>query len=154
MNHEHGRRPGESVSLRKSLSKHRRSPIALFLLRFNKDFSSRRTLMLIDALGLGLFTASGVGIALEMKTPILPAAFIGVITATFGSVLRDVLSNQKPQLFQPTEPLYATCSLAGAFVYISIIQLDFAPTFALVLCIGVTFLLRTFAITRNLRLPF
>src|SRR3954471_23458534 len=49
------------------------SPIALFLLRFDKDFSGQRTLMLVDALGLGLFTASGVGIALTMHTPILPA---------------------------------------------------------------------------------
>src|SRR5215510_10960387 len=55
------------------------SPIALFLWRFHKDFSSHRTLMFIDALGLGLFTASGTGIALEMKTPILPAAFVGVM---------------------------------------------------------------------------
>ncbi|MDQ1591411.1 MAG: hypothetical protein QOG71_2038 [Pyrinomonadaceae bacterium] len=130
------------------------SPIALFLLRFNKDFSSRRSLMLIDALGLGLFTASGVGIALKMRTPILPAAFIGVITATFGGVLRDILSNQKPQLFQPTEPLYATCAFAGACIYISMLRLDFLPTFALVVCIAVTFLLRISAITFNLRLPF
>lgn len=130
------------------------SPIALFLLRFNKDFSSRRTLMLIDALGLGLFTASGVGIALKMRTPILPAAFIGVITATFGGVLRDILSNQKPQLFQPTEPLYATCAFAGACVYISMLLLQFPPTFALMICIAITFLLRVSAIAFNLRLPF
>lgn len=130
------------------------SPIALFLLRFDKDFSSRRTLMLIDALGLGLFTASGVGIALEMKTPILPAAFIGVITATFGGVLRDIFSNQQPRLFQPTEPLYATCAFGGAWVYIALLRLDFLPTFALMVCIAVTFLLRATAITFNLRLPF
>jgi uncharacterized membrane protein YeiH len=130
------------------------SPVALLLLRFNKDFSSRRALMLVDALGLGLFTASGVGIALEMKTPILPAAFIGVITATFGGVLRDILCNRKPQLFQSTEPLYATCAFAGALVYISTVQLHFVPTFALIVCIVVTFLLRTLAITRDLRLPF
>lgn len=130
------------------------SPVALFLLRFNKDFSSHRTLMLIDALGLGLFTASGVGIALEMKTPILPAAFIGVVTATFGGVLRDILSNQKPQLFQPTEPLYATCAFAGAWIYIALLQLGFLPMLALMVCIAVTFLLRTLAVTFNLRLPF
>jgi uncharacterized membrane protein YeiH len=130
------------------------SPIALFLLRFNKDFSSRRTIMLIDALGLGLFTASGVGIALAMKTPILPAAFIGVITATFGGVLRDILCNQKPQLFQPTEPLYATCSFAGAWVYILMLRLDFMPTFALIVCVAITFLLRVSAVKFNLRLPF
>ena len=130
------------------------SPVALLLLRFNKDFSSGRALMLVDALGLGLFTASGVEIALEMKTPILPAAFIGVITGTFGGVLRDILCNQKPQLFQPTEPLYATCAFAGALIYVSTVQLHLMPAFALIVCIAVTFLFRTLAITWNVRLPF
>lgn len=130
------------------------SPVALFLFRFKKDFSSRRALMFIDAIGLGLFTASGTGIALQMKTPMLPAAFVGVITATFGGVLRDVLCNQKPLLFQPTEPLYATCAFAGAWVYILMLGLDFLPTIALVICIAVTFLLRALAIVFNLRLPF
>jgi len=130
------------------------SPVALFLLRLDKDFTSRRTLMLIDALGLGLFTASGVSIAVEKKTPILPAVFIGVITATFGGVLRDLLSNQKPQLFQPTEPLYATCAFAGAWIYIAILRLDFLPAVALIVCIAATFLLRALAIAFNLKLPF
>ena len=130
------------------------SPIALFLLRFKKDFSSGRLLMFIDALGLGLFTASGTGIALEMKTPILPAAFVGVITATFGGVLRDVLCNEKPELFQPTEPLYATCAFAGAWIYILMLRLEVVPTFALLACIAVTFLFRTLAIVFKLKLPF
>ena len=130
------------------------SPVELFLSRFNKDLSSRRTLMFIDALGLGLFTASGVGIALHLKTPILPAAFIGVITATFGGVLRDVLSNQKPQLFQPTEVLYATCSFVGAWVYISMLLLNVLPAFALPVCVAVTFLLRVFAVRYEVKLPF
>jgi uncharacterized membrane protein YeiH len=130
------------------------SPIALFFLRFDKDFSSRRTLMLIDALGLGLFTASGVSIALEIKTPILPAALIGVVTATFGGVLRDILLNQKPELFQPTEPLYATCSFAGACVYILMLRIDFPPTLALTACVAATFLLRASAVKFDLKLPF
>lgn len=130
------------------------SPVALILLRFEKDFSSRRTLMLIDALGLGLFTASGVGIALGMKTPLLPAALIGVITATFGGVVRDILSNQKPQLFQPSEPLYATCSFLGAWIYIILMRLNFPPTFSLVACVIATFLLRVLAVRFNIKLPF
>lgn len=130
------------------------SPIALFLLRFNKDFSSRRALTFIDAIGLGLFTASGTGIALEMNTPILPAAFVGVITATFGGVLRDILCNQKPLLFQPIEPLYATCSFAGAWTYILMLRLHFLPPVALLVCIAITFLLRALAIGFNIRLPF
>lgn len=130
------------------------SPIAIILLRFNRDFSSLRTLMLIDAIGLGLFTASGVSIALRMKTPILPAAMIGVITATFGGVVRDIMCNQKPQLFQPTEPLYATCAFLGAWIYILLIQLNFLPTIALLVCVAGTFLLRVAAVRFNLKLPF
>lgn len=135
------------------------SPVALFFLRLKRDFSNRSEpdghfLLFIDALGLGLFTASGTAIALQMNTPLLPAAFIGVITATFGGVLRDVLCNEKPELFQPTEPLYATCAFAGAWVYILMVRLEFAPTFALLVCIAVTFLFRTLAVVFNLKLPF
>ena len=130
------------------------SPVALVLFRFKKDFSSERSLILIDALGLGLFTASGVGIALQMNTPLLAAAFIGVITGTFGGVLRDVLCNEKPQLFQPTEPLYATCAFAGAWIYILMLRLESPATIALVVCIAVTFALRTLAFFFNWRLPF
>ena len=130
------------------------SPAALVLLRFNKDFSSRRTLMLIDALGLGLFTASGVSIALGTKTSILPAAMIGVITATFGGVLRDMMCNQKPQLFQPTEPIYATCSFLGAWIYILLVKMNFQPAYALVVCVAATFFLRVTAVRFNLKLPF
>ena len=106
-------------------------PLELFLLRFDRDFSSARVLMVIDALGLGLFTASGVGIALSMNTPALPSAFIGVVTATFGGVIRDLLCNQKPQLFLPTEPLYAILA-----------------------CIGVVFILRLLAVKFDVKLMF
>ncbi len=126
----------------------------LILIRFNKDFSSNKTLMIIDALGLGLFCASGVSIALEMKVSILPAVLIGVITGTSGGVLRDVLCNQKPQLFEPTEPIYATCAFVGAWSYILLYSLGSPPALSLAVCIGVTFLLRVAAVRFDLRLPF
>jgi uncharacterized membrane protein YeiH len=55
----------------------------------------------IDAMGLALFTLSGVGFALGSGMPMLTASLIGVITGTFGGVLRDVVSNEIPVLFQP-----------------------------------------------------
>jgi uncharacterized membrane protein YeiH len=127
--------------------------LELVLLCHNKDFSSNRTLMLIDALGLGLFTASGVGIALDMDIPVLPATLIGVITATFGGVIRDILCNRKPQIFQPTKPLYATCAFAGAWSYILLYSLHVWPQFASITCIVVTFLLRVFAVRFRWKLP-
>ena len=108
--------------------------------------------MVLDALGLGLFTASGVDIALSMNTPALPASFIGVVTATFGGVVRDLLCNQKPQLFLPTEPLYATCAFIGAWAYIALVKLNVAPTAAIIACIGTVFVLRLLAIRFDIKL--
>ena len=129
-------------------------PLELFLLRFDRDFSSARVLIVIDALGLGLFTASGVGIALSMNTPALPSAFIGVVTATFGGVIRDLLCNQKPQLFLPTEPLYATCAFVGAWAYIALVKVNVAPAAAILVCIGVVFILRLLAVKFDVKLMF
>ncbi len=125
--------------------------LELILLRFNKDFSGNTSVMLIDALGLGLFCASGVGIALEMNVPVVPATLIGVITATFGGVLRDLLCNRAPKLFAPGEPIYATCAFLGAWSYILLHRL--APAFALTVCISVTFVLRFLAVRFNIKLP-
>jgi len=127
-------------------------PIEIAIVRANRDLSAAGVLTYVDALGLGLFTASGVGIALSMNTPALPAAFIGVVTATFGGVVRDILCNQKPQLFLPTEPLYATCAFIGAWIYIALVKLSVAPTIAILSCIAAVFLLRILAIRFDVKL--
>ncbi len=129
-------------------------PVELILLRLNKDLSSGRVLMVIDALGLGLFTASGVGIALAMNTPALPAAMIGVVTGTFGGVVRDILCNQKPQLFLPSEPLYATCAFLGAWVYIALVRMSVEPAAAILACIASVFILRVLAVRFDVKLLF
>lgn len=122
--------------------------------RFNKNLFSKNALLVIDAVGLGLFSASGVGIALAMQTHPFPAALIGVMTATFGGVFRDVLSNKMPQLFQHNTPLYATCAFVGAWIYILFIFLGFPHPIGLTACIFVTFWLRIVAVRFNLNLPF
>jgi uncharacterized membrane protein YeiH len=71
-----------------------------------------------DALGLGLFAASGTVIALDAGMPIFIASLMGVITATFGGVIRDVIVNEVPQIFRRSE-LYATCAFAGAWACIA-----------------------------------
>lgn len=54
--------------------------------------------LITDALGLGLFSAAGVSIAVEQGLPLFPASLFGVITATFGGVLRDVICAQVPEI--------------------------------------------------------
>ena len=70
-----------------------------------------------DALGLGLFSVSGVHFALLQETPYFVASLFGVMTGIFGGVLRDVVCNEIPAVFSPATSLYATCSFAGSWVY-------------------------------------
>ncbi len=130
------------------------SGLALILFRYNRELFRRRVLLVIDALGLGLFSAVGVGIALQLKTPIFPAVLIGVITATAGGVLRDILLNKIPEVFLKRTQLYVTCSFIGCWFYIGLIMLGFSHLPGLIACIVITFASRIIAVKLDLSLPF
>lgn len=70
-----------------------------------------------DSLGMGLFTASGTGIALQSQDSWFIAILLGTITGTFGGVMADVVCNEVPTLFKPA-PLCATCAFSGAALYV------------------------------------
>lgn len=72
-----------------------------------------RLFLILDALGLALFTVSGTQIALLAGTPWVVAGFMGLITGVAGGVLRDILCNDIPLIFMPGE-LYAIAAAAGA----------------------------------------
>ena len=58
-----------------------------------------------DAIGLGLFSAGGTEIALAQGMPAIVAVLMGVITAAFGGVLRDVFCNEIPRVSPTTSPM-------------------------------------------------
>jgi len=64
------------------------------LLRF-----SARSILVPDALGLGVFTVMGVEAGLADGTSWFIASLMGVITGVFGGVLRDITCNEVPALF-------------------------------------------------------
>ena len=128
--------------------------IVLILFRYNRELFRQRVMLIIDALGLGLFSAVGVGIALQLQTPVFPAVLIGVITATAGGVLRDILCNKIPEVFLKTTQLYVTCSFIGCWFYIGFYWFGFSDLIGLITCVFITFLLRILAVKLNLSLPF
>ena len=130
------------------------SLLALVLFKFTQELFRRRVLLVIDALGLGLFSAVGVGIALQLNTPVFPAVLIGVITAAAGGVLRDILLDKVPEVFLKTTQLYVTCSFIGCWFYIGMIRFGFTELAGLLVCIAVTFLARVLAVKLDLSLPF
>ena len=110
-------------------------------------------LYLPDALGLGLYSVVGAGIALESGTSPLIASLFGVITGTFGGVIGDVVVNEVPNLFRPAIPLYATCSFAGCWVFLGLTLAGVEDTLAQGSAVATIFVMRLAALRLNWTLP-
>ena len=89
---------------------------------------SQRMIMVADAIGLGIFRATGTHLAMLLGWPPMPCVMIGVITATFGGLLRDVVCNTKPMLMSDPTP-YATCAFVGNWILLGLIEVGWMSTF-------------------------
>jgi uncharacterized membrane protein YeiH len=76
---------------------------------------------------------------------------MGVITGVMGGILRDILCNEEPLVFQGT--LYATAAWAGALTLIGLLALDLDGRLAALAAGVVIFLLRVAAIRWEIGLP-
>ena len=126
--------------------------LAMLFLRVRHFALTEKAIQWPDALGLGLFAATGVHQALVLELPGVVAVLMGLITGVFGGVLRDVVCNEIPTAFHDHRP-YAVCAFAGGWVYVGLWQLDAPGWLALVACVAVTAGLRGLAIWRNWQLP-
>ncbi|MGG7566133.1 trimeric intracellular cation channel family protein [Rhodovulum sp. DZ06] len=86
-----------------------------------------RPVMVLDAMGLGLFAVAGCRKALGMGLEPLPAALLGVLSAIGGGVARDLLAGETPRVL--CEDVYALAALLGAGVVVigDGLGLPFAP---------------------------
>ena len=71
--------------------------------------------LVLDAIGLVVFTMAGCDVALQMKEPLPIVIVAGMITGCAGGVLRDILCNDVPLLFR--SELYATVSVVTGLFY-------------------------------------
>lgn len=86
---------------------------------------------LFDAMGLGLFTMAGIQKGLEFDFSIFICIALGTISATFGGLLRDIITGEKPMLLTRKE-IYALAGATGG---------------------GLFFLLRWFEVPREINVP-
>ncbi len=110
-----------------------------------------RTLFIFDAIGLALFVVIGIEKSLAMGYPMWVAITMGIITGSFGGVLRDILIGELPMFFR--KDIYATACLAGGIVYSLITLLDFNPIVPQCLCAITVIGLRILAVRYNWSLP-
>lgn len=76
----------------------------------------RRPMLVLDALGLGLFCVEGTVKALGFGLNPYAAAVVGMLTGVGGGVLRDVLAGEIPSVFRHGSRLYVIPALAGGGV--------------------------------------
>lgn len=126
--------------------------IAISLLRQRHFELTERAILWPDAVGLGLFCASGVHLASTLGTPPLVAIVMGVVTGIFGGVLRDMVCNEIPATLKDHRP-YAVCAVAGGTVYAALSALGSEDWVAISVCALSTFGLRAAAIRLNWSLP-
>ena len=74
---------------------------------------SRRSLILLDALAVGCWAATGVQKTLDAGLWWLPAVMLGVITAVGGGMVRDITLLKVPTIFGGNT-LYATSALVAS----------------------------------------
>lgn len=105
-----------------------------------------------DAVGLGLFAASGTHIALmEGHTPLV-AAMMGVVTAVFGGIIRDVLVNEVPWVVNSYQ-LYAVLAFLGGLLVWLLMELGVGSVFAVSIGALVIMATRMLSMVFDWRLP-
>lgn len=104
-----------------------------------------------DALGLAAYSVFGAAKALAYGVPPLPAAIMGVVTASFGGIVRDVLAGVPSIIIRPE--LYVTAAALSAGSYVVLQAAGLEALLAAVISFALGFALRALAIVKGLHLP-
>ena len=107
--------------------------------------------LLLDALGLVVFTIIGCNVALEMGQSPVIVIVSGMITGIVGGIMRDVLCNDIPLVF--SSQLYATVSIVTGALYYFGLQLNMVHDVVTIATIIIGFTLRVLAIRFNWGMP-
>lgn len=110
-----------------------------------------KSLFLFDTIGLGIFTIAGTEIGLQNDFHPIICISLGMITATFGGVIRDTLSNEIPLIFH--KEIYATACIVGAATYLILKKFDVNLDIVHVLTALMVIAVRLVAVKFKLQLP-
>jgi len=107
--------------------------------------------LVLDAIGLVVFTVIGCQVALGMDLPMTIVLISGMITGCAGGVLRDVLCNRVPLIFR--KELYASVSAVTGAIFTGLLALSVNVHLAVLIALGAGFVLRMVALRLNWNMP-
>ena len=124
----------------------------LFVIVFAKHMEGlHNTWFVFDTLGLALFTIAGIQKSLAFGQPYWVAIIMGCITGSAGGVIRDVLLNNEPVIFQ--REIYAMAAVAGGVTYWGLDNLGISIEVTVIISFLITCLIRFLAVRYHLSLP-
>jgi uncharacterized membrane protein YeiH len=86
------------------------------------------TLLWLDAVGMAVYAIVGAAKAMSFGVPPLASVVMGVLTASFGGIVRDVLANEPSILLRPE--IYISAAALGAGVFVGLAMLGLPPLLA------------------------
>jgi uncharacterized membrane protein YeiH len=113
--------------------------------------SRYRVLLWLDAAGLALFCVVGADRALVAGAGPFIAVAMGVVSATFGGVIRDILGGESPLILR--KEIYVTAALAGAAAFVALAALGAPAAIAAAAGFAACFVIRALALHYGWSLP-
>lgn len=78
-----------------------------------------KIILLIDALGIGMYAVFGAQKALNFELSVFAAIIVGIVAATGGGLLRDIVLRDNPRNLLP-EQLYGTLGVIAVLMYVTL----------------------------------
>ncbi|NRA88303.1 MAG: trimeric intracellular cation channel family protein [Rhizobiales bacterium] len=110
-----------------------------------------KLLLWADAIGIATFCVLGSQIAMDANISPISAIFMAIITASFGGLIRDVLSGDQTILMR--REIYLTAIFVGSTTYIVLIELSIDKNYAAIAGFSTCLLIRGLAIRYNWYFP-
>jgi len=127
------------------------SAAVITVLYIKKDITQKKTFLLLDAIGLGVFTVIGIQKGLMYNLHPIFCIIMGIITSVVGGMFRDILCNKIPQILK-TE-IYASACLIGGIIYYILSSMEFSQNIIICCTILIVITIRLIAIRYKLSLP-
>ena len=117
----------------------------------NKLQFFKKPIFFYDAIGLGLFSITGVQIGIDYHLSPIICVLLGTMTGVFGGVIRDIIVNEIPVVFR--KEIYATASLLGGALYLILVNFEIPNPYLQIIPITSIIITRIIAVTYDISLP-
>lgn len=111
----------------------------------------RKTMFLFDTIGISVFTLLGLQKGLAYNLHPFLALVMGMVSAVFGGVIRDVLTRKVPLIFK--REIYASACLSGGVVYLILENVEMNENLQFIMSSSVIIIIRTLAVIKKYELP-